>query len=204
MREIYRKHAQVRFARDQGGHMQGANDFAGTTSTAIETWLAPDPGILGDEMPSAPRLPLSCFGAAVDYIQRAAVGANAPPDYVAAMLLAAVSGLVGKALAVRINESWYEPLILWLAIIGPPSSGKTPAAKFVRKRLYKIQKQMMDDYEASIDVMIEEVKENGPAAGDKQAVAEMKEEVERLSELRAHSPRCIVGDATVEALADVE
>lgn len=125
-----------------------------------EPWPVPDWSILGGAMADAPCLQLECFGKAADYIRRAAEGTNAPPDYVAGMMLAAVSGLVCKSASVRINRSWYEPLILWLVLIGPPSSGKTPAAKAIRKRLFAIQKTMVTDHEAMVDEMIAGLKEN--------------------------------------------
>jgi len=168
------------------------------------TWPEPDLGLFGEAMPRSPRLPLHCFGAAGGYIQRAAAGANAPVDYVAATLLGAVSGLIGKSVEVRITQSWYEPLILWLAIIGPPSSGKTPAAKPIRKRLFAIQKQMIADHEAKVDGLIADLKASTTPGGDKRAAAELRQELERLEALRVQPPRCLVGDSTVEALADVE
>lgn len=168
----------------------------------VEPWPVPDWGILGGAMADAPFLPLKCFGKAATYISRAADGANAPLDYVAAMMLGAVSGLVCKAVSVRINLSWYEQLILWLVLIGPPSSGKTPAAKAIRKRLYAIQKKMMADHEAMVDRVIADLKANPLTAKEDKAANKL--ELERLEALRLSPPRCLVNDATVEALALVE
>jgi hypothetical protein len=202
MRDAYRRSALADMAREDG-QARGPNGFAHEYADT-RTWPEPDLGLFGDAMPSAPKLPLQCFGASGNYIQRASAGANAPADYVAATLLGAVSGLIGKSVEVRINKSWYEPLILWLAIIGPPSSGKTPAAKPIRKRLFAIQKQMIADHETKVDGMIAALKASATPGADKRATADLKQELERLEALRERPPRCIVGDSTVEALAEVE
>ena len=196
MNDPYRKSAAASVARDHG---------APSNAIGEEAWLAPDWSVLGGAMADAPCLPLECFGKAAGYIRRAAEGTNAPQDYVAGMVIAAVSGLVCKSTSVRINRGWYEPLILWLALIGPPSSGKTPAAKAIRKQLYAIQKKMVTDHEAMVDRMITDLKENSlPASTAKEEKASNKLELERLEALRLAPPRCLINDATVEALALVE
>ncbi|MBY9067629.1 DUF3987 domain-containing protein [Hyphomonas sp. WL0036] len=196
MIDAYRKSAAASAARDYSGQSDANGD---------EAWPVPDWSVLGGAMADAPCLPLECFGKAAEYIRRAAEGTNAPPDYVAGMLIAAVSGLVCKSVSVRINRSWYEDLILWLALIGPPSSGKTPAAKAIRKRLFAIQKKMVTDHEAMADQMIADLKANSLAGSTaKEDKAANKLELERLEALRLSPPRCLVNDATVEALASVE
>ena len=87
----------------------------------VEPWPVPDWSVLGGAMADTPCLPLECFGKAAGYIKRAAIGTNAPPDYVAGMLIAAVSGLICKSVSVRINRSWYENLILWLILMVRPA-----------------------------------------------------------------------------------
>lgn len=196
MIDAYRKSAAANAARDYSGQSDANGD---------EAWPVPDWSVLGGAMADAPCLPLECFGKAAGYIKRAAEGTNAPPDYVAGMLIAAVSGLVCKSVSVRINRSWYENLILWLALIGPPSSGKTPSAKAIRKRLFAIQKKMVTDHEAMVDRMIGDLKANSAAGSTaKDDRAANKLELERLEAFRLSPPRCLVNDATVEALASVE
>ena len=196
MTDAYRKSAAASAARAYG---------ATSNASSEEAWPVPDWSVLGGAMADAPYLPLECFGKAAGYIKRAAEGTNAPPDYVAGMIIAAVSGLVCKSVSVRINRSWYEDLILWLALIGPPSSGKTPAAKAIRKRLFAIQKRMVSDHETMVDQMIADLKANSLAGSTaKEEKTANKLELERLEALRLSPPRCLVNDATVEALASVE
>jgi hypothetical protein len=60
---------------------------------------------------------------------------GAPVDYGAQAVLAAVAGLCGAGARVRITDAWSEPLVLWQALVGGPSSGKTPALAPVRHLL---------------------------------------------------------------------
>ena len=61
-------------------------------------WPAPDMAILRQHRRAAPTLPLSVFGPHWSpWIVAVAKAASAPPDYVAATLLAVASALVGNA-----------------------------------------------------------------------------------------------------------
>ena len=50
-----------------------------------------------------------------------------PRDYVAAGLIAAASTWIGNARRIAATADWTEPAHLWIALIGAPSAGKTPA-----------------------------------------------------------------------------
>jgi hypothetical protein len=56
-------------------------------------------------------------------------------DYVAQGLLAAVSAVCGSRIVVEVTPHWREPLVLWQALIGAPSTGKTPALAAARRLL---------------------------------------------------------------------
>lgn len=159
-----------------------------------EAWPDPDWSILQDAMPAAPPLPAAAFGNAADYLKRAARGANVAPDYPAAMLLAAVGALAGKLYSVRVASDWFEPLALWSVMVGPPSSGKTPAGKPIRKHLAKLQFEVTDRHR------IECERELAHAESDKAAPSEL----ERLRQKIDQPPRFIVNDSTSEALARIE
>ena len=76
-----------------------------------------------------PEFPLQIFG---DFWQMwlsdTAKSCGAPVDYVAGALLAAVSALIGNARRVSPYRGWEEPAALWIANVGNPSSGKSPAS----------------------------------------------------------------------------
>lgn len=56
-----------------------------------------------------------------------------PVDYVAQGLLAAVSAVCGGGVVAAVTPQWREPLVLWQALVGGPSSGKSPALAAARR-----------------------------------------------------------------------
>ncbi len=67
-------------------------------------------------------------------------GAGAPVDYVVQALLASVAGVCGAGVVAQVTETWSEPLILWQALVGGPSNGKTPALEALRRPLAAVEK----------------------------------------------------------------
>ena len=64
---------------------------------------------------------------------------------------------------------------------------------------------MIDRHEEQVDQMIEELKITGGFGNTpKEKKKSYARELERLEELKARPPRCLVNDSTVEALADME
>lgn len=120
-----------------------------------EPWPEPDWSVLHGALPPPPSLPVETFGNAADYLTRAAAGANVSPDYPAAMLIAAVGALVGKSFQVRVTTDWFEPLATWSVMVGPPSSGKTPACKPIRRKLFALQNGLADRHCASVKVKLQ-------------------------------------------------
>lgn len=159
-----------------------------------EAWPEPDWSVLHDALPESPRLPLDAFGAAADYLIRAGRGANVAPDYPAAMLLSAVGALVGKLFSVRVASDWIEPLSFWCALVGPPSSGKTPSAKPIRRKLSEIQIEIAKEHRLQVEAELQQAKE------DEALPAEIAQLQKSLNE----PPRHLVNDATSEALAQIE
>ena len=62
-----------------------------------------------------------------EYIATEAAARGCPRDYVAAALIASASAWIGNARHVAATPTWCEPPHLWFALIGAPSTGKTPA-----------------------------------------------------------------------------
>ncbi len=58
-----------------------------------------------------------------------------PVDYLAQGLFAAVSSVCGGGILARVSPAWAEPLVLWQALVGAPSTGKTPALAASRQLL---------------------------------------------------------------------
>jgi Protein of unknown function (DUF3987) len=104
-------------------------------------WPAVDPGLLEEGRPRLPAFPLNVFpGQWREWVKDAAQWAGSSEDYIAQALLAAVAGLCGQGVSARITEAWSEPVILWQALVGGPSSGKTPALEWLRRPLGTVER----------------------------------------------------------------
>ena len=181
-------------------------------SSAPQPLPLPEMGFLSRTRLPAPPLPLDAFGPWWSaWIARTAAGANAPPDYVAAPLLAAASALIGNARWARGWQGWFEPPALWCASVGNPSSGKSPgAAPIMREVLGMVEAHMARDYPdelaawketSKVSELIEKQWEKDVAAAVKNGgdmPAKPREATCRPAPVR---PRVRVADATVEALA---
>jgi hypothetical protein len=64
-------------------------------------------------------------------VTKALVGV--PLDFVAACMLAVASGAIGNSRKIEIKSTWRESAAIWVALVGPPGDGKTPAQEIVSK-----------------------------------------------------------------------
>lgn len=97
-------------------------------SAPVDPWSAPDVALLGTGRRPAPPFPtvlLGSFWAA--WAERRAASASAPVDYVSASLLAAVGATLANVRRPKAGAAWSEPPLLWVGLVGNPSSGKSPA-----------------------------------------------------------------------------
>ncbi|MBI2740893.1 MAG: DUF3987 domain-containing protein [Rhodospirillales bacterium] len=107
-----------------------------TSASPPGGWGEIDPAFLDEARPPVPAFPLDVLPPFWrDWVGDTAGALGAPVDYVAQSVLAAVSGLCGAGASVRIGPRWAEPLVLWQALVGAPSSGKSPAMASVRALL---------------------------------------------------------------------
>jgi hypothetical protein len=111
-----------------------------------DAWPETDPSLLEEGRPALPDFPLQWLPPWWRaWVSEAAHGAGAPVDYVVQALLASVAGVCGAGVLARITETWHEPMILWQALVGGPSNGKTPALEALRRPLAGIEKMMARD-----------------------------------------------------------
>ena len=71
-----------------------------------------------------------------------AEGTGSPVDYVGCSLLAVAASLIGSKRRVQPFESaplWRDPPVLWVALVGDPSSNKSPAVDAVVAPLRAIE-----------------------------------------------------------------
>src|SRR5215468_1546213 len=98
--------------------------------SARDTWPDPDLGLIDDDRPPAPALDDDAIPTGWEsWITAEAAARSCPRDYVAAALIGAASAWIGNARRITATADWTEPAHLWMALIGAPSAGKTPALR---------------------------------------------------------------------------
>ncbi|MEW6257784.1 MAG: DUF3987 domain-containing protein [Pseudomonadota bacterium] len=137
---------------------------------------------------------------------------SAPSDYVAVAFLALAGGVLGNARWPEARSGWSEPPILWTALVGDPSAGKSPAmgrvtalADEIEAELARRHEASMRDYErASViakitrdqwEAQVKAAIKNTPGLPPVHMPAEAEEPVKPLR------GQLVVGDATTEKLA---
>jgi len=95
----------------------------------VNIWTLPDMSVLSAGRRPPPELPSDIFGSSWPLICDLAEGAGAPVDYVAIGFLTVAASLIGGKRKARpyATANWQEPCILWSAVVGDPSSNKSPA-----------------------------------------------------------------------------
>jgi len=183
------------------------------TDDAAHAWIEPDLSLLANDRGDVPTLPLDLFPPLWrTWIRATAEGAGASVDFVALALLGAVAGLTGCGVVVEANKSWREPMVLWLAAIGRPSTGKSPALAAVRKLVDEIEAEGRKDDDERRRAHLENV-EVAKARADKwredtkTALANGNQPPPRplgSENVETFIPtQVVIGDTTLESVADV-
>ncbi|MEH6476220.1 MAG: YfjI family protein [Sneathiella sp.] len=176
---------------------------------AASSFAPLDKNIVNGNRSEPPEFPLEVFDEWGPWICESAEKCSAPRDYIAAGLLSVAATTIGNARWVSPSDGWEEPTVLWLAVVGDPSSNKSPALDYALKFLGKLESEMADDfpdklreYDKDKEVaaaMLEDWKSDVKAAvKDGQPVPPKPEAaVEPEPPIR---PRLSVSDTTPEAL----
>lgn len=105
-------------------------EIAAPAIKAPDTWPEPDLSLIDADQSMPPLFDPSLLPSpwsAWVFEQAEAVGC--PVDYVAAALLASASAWLGNSRRIAATADWIEPAHIWVALIGVPSTGKTPAQR---------------------------------------------------------------------------
>ena len=175
-------------------------------ASAAAEWPEPDLCLLDDWRGHLPAFPVDVLPKAWrSWAPRAARGANASVDHVALSLLTMAASQIGHARRISPVPSWSEPCILWTALVGPPSSGKTPAmdtalhmVRAMERRLAIAHYEVCRRHEETIQEEKERVKEEVcRALRDNGRLPDLVVEPDPLP------PRPLTAsDATIEAMAE--
>jgi hypothetical protein len=105
-------------------------------------WREPDLSILDNGRDAVPAVPLDLVPEPWrKWIADTASAAGAPQDYVLQTVLAGIAGVCGAGVRVRVTPAWTEPLVMWQAMVGEPSTGKSAALAPMRRLLAAIEQE---------------------------------------------------------------
>lgn len=103
-------------------------DETAPADAATAPWPDIDPRLLGGGRPAPPAFPLDLFPLVWrEFTVNIACNSVAPVDYAAMSMLSIVAAAGGAGLVVRVTPAWREPMLLWQAMVGPPSNGQARA-----------------------------------------------------------------------------
>ena len=121
-----------------------------TGQAASPPWPDPDMRLVEDDRTPAPALDNDVLPAEWgDWIAAEAAARGCPGDYVAAGLIAGASAWIGNARHVGATAAWSEPPHVWLALIGAPSTGKTPALRPIVEASRAMEREAEPAWEAA-------------------------------------------------------
>ena len=103
-------------------------------------WQEIDAALLEEGRGGVPAFPVDRLPTGWrDWVSDTARAAGAPADYVAQALLGVASGLCGAGVLVQVMPGWREPMVLWQALVGRASSGRSPALASTRRLLATVE-----------------------------------------------------------------
>ncbi len=173
---------------------------------------------LPDPLPPVPPFDASLLPDAVrDWCADASEGLQVPPDFTAIPAMVGLAGAIGRSVAValRQNGRWYETPVLWGAIVGRPSSGKSPALSPTRRMLERLAEDERAKHEAETRAYeAREMVGRAAQANAKDAVraalkrgdkdgAEAAAAAALFEDEPPSEPRIVVNDATIEKLGEL-
>jgi len=178
-----------------------------------QPWPDPDWSLVRDDCAPPPSFDWDavphCWR---EWLADTAADCGAPADYVFAGLLAAGSAALGNARRVTPWGGWVEQPHLWFALVGNPSSGKTPALKPLRDAARGLERAEEPAYEDAVARYERDAAE--AAAVLEKWKGEIKEAVKlgrapperparAVAPERPTLPRLVASNATTEALAEL-
>ena len=101
-----------------------------------KAWDPPIP--LDSDTASVPPFPLQVFPQALqDLCGQSAASVGCPVDYPASHALAVAAGAIGASFDMQVKRGYWANSNLWVCVVAPPGSGKSPAVAPILAPIYK-------------------------------------------------------------------
>ena len=176
-------------------------------------WGEIDESLLEGARGTVPAFPLHVLPPLwAQWVKSSAEASGTSNDYLAQGLFACVAAICGAGVAVEITPDWHEPLVLWQALVGSPSTGKSPAMTAAHFLLDPIEKDAGagdPERKRALETKIEEAKISAEkwrtecAAAIKAGTPSPLKPEAAMFNVRFVPTQIVVADTTIEALADV-
>lgn len=113
-------------------------------------WPTPDRELVRSVRPPAPVLSEEdlhfIFGGFADWIAAASEAKSCAEAYVALTLLTVIGAIIGNTRWASPWDDWVEPPIVWVMLVGDPSSGKSPAMDSVLSEVSRIDARFSKEF----------------------------------------------------------
>lgn len=117
----------------------------------LETWPKPDMSLINENRKPAPVFPLELLPIGLQSWVKLSAGAKGcSVDFIAHALLITAAGMIGNARRASPWQDWDEPTILWGALVGLPSTGKSPAVDTVVEPIRTLEAEGAEKYKESL------------------------------------------------------
>ena len=141
------------------------------------------------------------------FVNTVSLSLACPPDLVAVPMLGVAGVAIGASRALEVKAGWYESPRLYLGVVAPPGSAKTPAASHVCRPLFANQNMLKVEYDAAMAEYDEQEAECDAARRAKTHSRKKDQPTTRVvvppKPVKPSLKRIVVVDATTEALAPI-
>ncbi|MFM9861316.1 DUF3987 domain-containing protein [Pseudoxanthobacter sp. M-2] len=129
-------------------HEPLSNSCSTSVPSATADWDAPDLTVLTGGRRSSPQFDVRWLGDVLgEWAIIKAEGSSTAIDYVVVPLLALAGAMLANVRWPLAGSGWKEPPLLWAAIVGHPSSGKSPAMSSVVELVREAEAKLGADHE---------------------------------------------------------
>lgn len=141
-------------------------------------------------LPPAEPFPLDVLPVpARDLAEAAARSISCPVDFLAVAILAAASGIIGRSAVLRIKGGYFATASIYVALVGSPSTGKSPALRAALAPLWFIAQLLYDLWRSAMDVWEQTKPDDRGEAPELERVASTDPTTEALAPILAKNPR---------------
>ena len=187
------------------------------SDTLSSDW--PEPRAIPDGLPPVPAFDESLLPEALrPWLSDVAERTQCPPEYAAVGALVALGAVVGRSCAIRPKryDDWTIVPNLWGAVVGPPSSMKSPALTEALRPVLQLAAEALEEHRRRIEAhpsviaeakarrAVVELKMRKAAQSGQKDLAALRAEFSAAADPpKPRERRYMVNDATVEKLGEL-